>query len=250
LVGLHWLEEGDNAFGAAEGNALRFPEGSIDDYAGVLVLEGAEVRLLPGAGIALSADGAQLSGATVLLPDTSDDGPTIVESGSLLFYVIQRGDMTGVRVKDRESPVLAAFEGMDYFPVDAGWRKNARYELFDKPRLLETPNVLGTVSEEEILGQVVFEVDGEAHSLLPSGSPDDGFFLVFGDRTNGAETYGGGRFLYSGPVEADGSVVVDFNKAYSPPCVFTPYATCPLPPAENKLAIRIEAGEKTFGTGH
>ncbi len=249
LVGLFWLEEGDNSFGSAEGNAVVFPADTIDAYAGILVREGRKVTVLPGAGVALAAGGSPVSGATELSLDTSGEGPTIVEAGSLVFYAIERGDMIGIRLKDRESPVLTGFTGMEYFPIDASWRLTARYELFDQPRILRTPNVLGTVSEEEIAGEVVFEVGGESYRLLPSGD-SEGFFLVFGDGTNGSETYGGGRFLYTGPVEADGSVIVDFNKAYSPPCVFTPHATCPLPPAENKLPIRIEAGEKTFGGAH
>ena len=110
--------------------------------------------------------------------------------------------------------------------------------------------MLGDVSEEEIEGEVVFTVDGVEYRLQPSGSPEEGFFLVFGDRTNGDETYGGGRFLYTDAVAEDGTLVVDFNRSYCPPCVFTPWATCPLPPPENKLAVRIEAGEKMFGAAH
>lgn len=250
LVGLHWLEEGDNAFGSAAENDVVIDGGRLGEYCGILARRGREVTLLPGAGVGLFIDGEPVSGATELAADTADGGPTIVESGSVSFYVVERGDLIGVRVKDSASPVLASFEGMDYFPFDPAWRRVGRYELFDEPRVLETPNVLGTVTEEEILGQVTFEAGGERYRLLPSGKPEDGFFLVFGDATNGVETYGGGRFVYAEPVAEDGSVVVDFNKAYSPPCVFTPYATCPLPPAENKLSLRIEAGEKTFAGAH
>jgi uncharacterized protein (DUF1684 family) len=158
--------------------------------------------------------------------------------------------MIGVRIKDRESSVLENFEGMEYFPIDENWRLTAHYQLFDEPKVLQTPTILGTVIEEEILGEVVLRVGGETHSLQPSGDPSKGFFLVFGDETNGLETYGGGRFLSTEPVQRDGSLIVDFNKAYSPPCVFTPYATCPLPPAENKLPFAVDAGEKMFGATH
>lgn len=250
LVGLHWLEEGDNAFGAAGANDVVITGGKMGEYGGVLVREGRGVTLIPGAGVGLFVDGEPVTGATPLRPDSAEDGPTIVQSGSVSFHVLERGEMIGIRVKDSESPVLASFEGMEYFPVDPAWRLDARYELFEEPRILRTPNVLGTVNEEQIFGEVIFEAGGERHSLVPSGKAEEGFFLVFGDATNGAETYGGGRFLYAEPVADDNSVEVDFNKAYSPPCVFTPYATCPLPPAENKLAIRIEAGEKTFAAGH
>ncbi|MCP4202323.1 MAG: DUF1684 domain-containing protein [bacterium] len=250
LAGLYWLEEGDNAFGSGEGNAAVFPDGLIDEYTGVLVRDGREVELLPGAGVALTIGGSPVSGATALSLDTSEGGPTIVESGSVAFYAIERGEMIGVRLKDRESRLLTEFEGMEYFPIDEDWRLVGRYELFDEPRVLRTPNILGTVSGEEIFGEVVLEVGGERHSLQPSGDPEDGFFLVFGDQTNGSQTYGGGRFVYAEPVGDDGTVVVDFNKAYCPPCVFTPYATCPLPPPENRLPFRVEAGEKMFGAAH
>ena len=250
LVGLYWLEEGETSFGSAVDNDLEFPAGKIDERAGVFFREGDAVTLIPAAGVTLSVDGEPISEPIPLVLDTSDDGPTLVESGTLSFFAIERGEAIGIRLKDRESPVLAGFEGMDYFPPDPAWRLTGRYELFAEPRTLRIPNVLGTVTEEEILGQVTFEVAGEVLTLQPSGDAGEGFFLVFGDQTNGMETYGGGRFVYAEPVAADGSVVIDFNKAYCPPCVFTPYATCPLPPAENKLPIRVEAGEKMFGAPH
>ena len=250
LAGLYWLEDGDNSFGSDPANALVFPEGMIDAVAGVLIRDGREVTLLPAAGVALTSAGAPISGATPLALDTSQDGPTVIDSGSLTFYAIERGDMIGVRLKDRESSVLAEFEGMEYFPIDETWRLTGRYVLFDEPRVLRTPNVLGTVTEEEIYGEIRFEIGGEMRSLRSSGDPAEGFFVVFGDRTNGSETYSGGRFVHTEPVQADGTVVIDFNKSYCPPCVFTPYATCPLPPLENKLSLRVEAGEKMFGVRH
>ena len=249
-MGLFWLEEGASAFGAGEGNDLVFPEGRIAETAGRLERRGREVTLIPAPGAGLTVDGRPVAGPIRLASDAADGDPTVVETGSLLFYVIERGDLVGIRLKDRKSPLLESFEGMEYFPVDPAWRLTARYERFDAPRTLVTPNVLGTTSEEEIEGAVVFEVGGEEVRLLPSGDAEEGFFLVFGDATNGDETYGGGRFLYTDRVAPDGTVVVDFNKAYCPPCVFTPWATCPLPPAENRLALRIEAGEKMFGAAH
>lgn len=250
LVGLHWLEDGESSFGSGEANELVFPAGAIGERAGVLRRDGREILLIPSDDAGLEIGGDRVTEPVRLALDTADDGPTQVTSGSLLFYAIERGDMIGIRVKDAESPVLAEFEGMSYFPIDPLWRLVGRYERFDEPRVLRTPNVLGTVTEEEIAGELVFDIGAETYRLQPSGDPAEGFFLVFGDLTNGTETYGGGRFLYTDAVAADGSVVVDFNKAYCPPCVFTPYATCPLPPAENDLAVRIEAGEKMFGGVH
>jgi uncharacterized protein (DUF1684 family) len=136
---------------------------------------------------------------------------------------------------------------MDHFAIDPAWRLQGRLEPAASGETLEIVDVTGDVSRDETPGRVAFEVDGGTWRMtaLP-GSGDGCVWLVFGDSTNGRETYGGGRFLYTEPVADDGSVVVDFNLAYNPPCVFSQYATCPLPPAENRLPIRIEAGERDY----
>ena len=152
-----------------------------------------------------------------------------------------------MRVKDKESPTLRAFHGIENFPADPKWRVEARFEPYDPPRPVRVPNILGTVDTESCPGALVFEIDGKSYRLDPvveRGETD--LFVIFGDRTNGHGTYGAGRFLYAA-APVGGRTVLDFNKAYNPPCVFTPYATCPLPPAENKLPIPIEAGEKAYG---
>ncbi len=134
--------------------------------------------------------------------------------------------------------------------MSSEWRLEARFVPHDPPRKVEIPTVLGTTSEQVSPGEVVFEAAGETYRLEALEGGDDGeLFLIFGDRTNGEETYGGGRFLYT-EAPGDGRVVVDFNKAYSPPCVFSPYATCPLPPPQNRLPIPVRAGEKTYGEAH
>ncbi len=139
--------------------------------------------------------------------------------------------------------------GKDDFPIDENWRLVGRYVLFDEPRVLRTPNVLGTVTEEEIYGEIRFEIGGEMRSLRSSGDPAEGCFVVFGDRTNGSETYGGGRFVWIGAEDDEDNIIIDFNRAYNPPCVFSPFATCPLPTPNNRLPLRIEAGELDYG-GH
>jgi uncharacterized protein (DUF1684 family) len=160
--------------------------------------------------------------------------------------VIERGGRLAIRTWDTAAVARRDFGGIDHWPVDSAWRLTARFEP-TPGRILPVPDVLGTVDQEESPGDVVFEIGGVTHRLeaLPGGENGE-MWLVFGDETNGEETYGGGRFLYTGAPEADGSVVVDFNRAYNPPCVFSPYATCPLPWAANKLPIRIEAGERMY----
>ena len=156
---------------------------------------------------------------------------------------------SAVRVKDSEAATLKAFHGLDYFPLDRKWKIAARFEAAAEAKEIPIPNALGF--DEPILspGHVVFTIDGQEHRLLALDDTGDGrLFLVFGDKTNGRETYGGGRFLYTDPPQG-GEVELDFNRSYNPPCVFTPYATCPLPPRENRLPLRIEAGEKSFA-GH
>ncbi len=183
----------------------------------------------------------------VTLASDADEDTTMLRRGSLLFYLIRRGDRLGVRVKDSQSEARRNFRGLDYFPIDPGWRIEARFEPYDPPKSISVPNVLGQDNAEKSPGAVVFEHGGKTYRLDPvleRGETD--YFVIFGDRTNGNETYGAGRFLYVKP-PVDGRTVIDFNKAYNPPCVFTEYATCPLPPPQNKLPIRIEAGEKEYG---
>lgn len=247
LVGLSWLEPGANPVGSGEDNRIRLPT-TAPEHLGVLHLDGQAVRFEaePGAGATLS--GQPLT-STELVTD-ADGEPTVIESGSVSFYIIVRQDRFGVRIKDSQAPSLLAFAGMDSYPIDLAWRLEARLEPYDPPKPISVPNILGTATEQQSPGALVFTIDGQSHRIdaLPGG--DDGsLFLVFGDTTSGKETYGGGRFLYTDPPGDNGLVTVDFNRAYNPPCVFTPYATCPLPPPQNKLNIAVRAGEKSYAHG-
>ena len=248
LAGLYWLEEGANSFGADLANDLVFPAGKAAADLGVLHRSGRQVRLDSAAGAAISHEGGPVE--SLELTSDADGEPTKLEHGSLTFYTIERGERVGLRLKDRDSELLREFTGIDHYPVGAVWRLEARFEPFDEPRMIPVPNITGDVLEQPSHGRVVFSIAGAEHSLEPLGEPDDELFLVFGDQTNGRATYGGGRFLYAGPPDSEGRLVVDFNKAYNPPCVFTPYATCPLPPPGNRLPLPVEAGEKNFGAGH
>lgn len=260
LVGLHWLDEGANTFGSDPASDLVFPgeapprAGTFHREAGTVRLEAApEGRLRRAAGVidgeldfTVTADPVGPPAGRVLAPDTSGD-PTVLALGSLRFWVIERGERLGVRVLDLESPALAAFEGLDFFPVDPAWRVEARLERREGATVA-VPNVLGQVEEQPTPGALVFRLPGsdEELRLLPTEAGDGELFLVFADGTNGHETYGGGRFLDTDPPSGDDRVILDFNRAYNPPCAFTPYATCPLPPEENELPARVEAGEKGY----
>jgi len=247
LVGLFWLEEGDNTCGSDPSNAVRLPD-SAPASVGVLRRSGSTVAFEAGANnVAVTVDGQQVSRAE-LVTDAAGE-PTVVEVGSIKLYLIDRGGRIGVRVKDSRSPALLAFSGLEYFPVDPKWRLAARFVPYDPPRKIAVPTVLGSIEEEPSPGAVEFQLAAGDHRLdvLPGGEGE--YFIVFGDASNGKETYGGGRFLYAAAADAAGKVVLDFNRAYNPPCAFTPYATCPLPPRQNRLGVAVLAGEKKYAGG-
>jgi uncharacterized protein (DUF1684 family) len=227
LVGLHWLTEGENR---------------IAGLPGTWVLQGGKVRLA-------AAEGWTLDGAPAAARDLATDQaekPDRLRNGTRQLAVIQRGPRFALRVWDAASPVRTAFKGLDTYPYDRRWRLEARWEPFATPKKVETPSVVGIPEPEQVPGRATFQIDGKTYSLEPTQEqPGEPLFFVFRDQTARTETYGAGRFLYTDPPK-DGKVVLDFNRAYNPPCAFTPYATCPLPRPENVLAVRIDAGEKRF----
>ena len=183
---------------------------------------------------------------TIVLRSDAAGAPTVVSFGSVRFYVIERGGRLGVRVSDRGNPARRLLSPIPAFPVSAAWRFEARFERYDPPRRIPFPSILGTVEDEVSPGAVLFTAGGQELRLDPileRGESD--YWIVFGDRTNGTETYAGGRFVYVAP-PVNGRTTLDFNKAYNPPCVFTPHSTCPLPPPQNRLPIRVEAGERVY----
>ncbi|MEX0626271.1 MAG: DUF1684 domain-containing protein [Chloroflexota bacterium] len=239
LVGLSWLTPGENHAGAHPSNDVILHGHEIPPRVGSLWLEDGRVRFVPHEGVSLPE--------TMMLDDQVGD-PTVLELGSLRFHVIRRGDRFGVRVRDEMAPALATFAGMPHFAVDPSWRVTGRLEAAPPDAMLEIVDITGAHSLEATPGSVAFEREGAMWRIaaLPGDDSDGCLWLIFGDATNGTDTYGGGRFLSTEPVGEDGTVVVDFNLAYNPPCVFSPYATCPLPPPQNKLALRIGAGEKAW----
>ena len=247
LVGLYWLKPGENRFGSDPGNPVILPKGKAPGVAGVLVRDGDAVILRAEPGVAITADGKPAKAGMPLQTDAKGK-PTMVGLGSLKFYLIQRGDRLGVRIKDPENPVRIAFKGLDNYPIQPEWRVVARFEPY-KDKKIPIANILGQVSDNPSPGAAVFDWQGKTYRLdALEGSPQGELFLVFGDQTNGKETYGAGRFLDTDPPK-DGKVVVDFNTAYNPPCAFTAFATCPLPPPQNKLPVAVTAGEKKFAGG-
>ncbi len=248
LVGLFWLEDGENVCGSDPSAAVRLPEGAAARI-GVFrkSQSGVEFEADPDAS-GVTADGQDVTAPVSLVTDAEGE-PTVIEAGTVSMYLIDRGGRIGVRMKDSQSPALLAFEGIESYPVDPSWRLQARFVAYDPPKPIKVPNVLGTVSEEPSPGALEFSAGGSDHRLDVLSGGDDEYFIVFGDASNRNETYGGGRFLYAPVADASGRAVIDFNLAYNPPCAFTPYATCPLPPRQNRLEVAVHAGEKKYAGG-
>lgn len=244
LIGLHWLSDGLNLVGTAPDNDVVLSAGP--DHVGRMEVDGGNVVFCRAAGTDVRIDGEK----PVCAPMTSDAGgePTLVRFGSVTLYVIDREGNLGLRVKDSQADTRLDFAGLEYFEPNPAWRIEADFEPFDEPRSLEVPDITGIVQQLPSPGRVVFERNGRTHVLdAVRYEGDDELFLIVADRTNGRQTYGGGRYLYTPLPDAGNTVTVDFNRAYNPPCVFTAYATCPLPPPQNRLDLAIEAGERMYG---
>ena len=253
LIGLEWLKDGTNRVGSATDNDIVLNAGPAH-LAVVTLAHDGSMR------IALDKDsGATIDGKAVMEAALVDDlhagadaAPTRVSFGTASFYVIDRDGRKGLRVKDTEAPTRKHFVGIDAFPIDPSWRIEATWVPAAPGETLEMGSVIGTIDKYPVPGKLEFTRDGRHFEILPViEEPGDAqYFIVFADRTSGKETYGAARFLYIDPPK-DGKVVLDFNKAYNPPCAFTPFATCPLAPPENRLDLRVTAGEKNYrGSNH
>lgn len=245
LAGLFWLKEGINSFGTDSYRNLVFPSALGIKEAGYLLLEKGIVTqsLLPG--VTITVNGKETAGMTVVFHPDSSRQP-VIEHGSIRWFIIKRDTKYGVRVRDLKHPNLASFTGVERFPVDASWKVVAMWEA-TPGRTLPITNVLGQTTNQAAPGRLTFTLEGKEFRLdaLDEGDPDE-LFIIFGDATNTKETYGAGRYLYVARPDSAGQVVMDFNRAQNPPCAFTEFATCPLPPVQNVMSIRVLAGEKDY----
>ncbi|MBS0375886.1 MAG: DUF1684 domain-containing protein [Proteobacteria bacterium] len=248
VVGLHWLREGTHTIGRARDNEIVLPSPAVARHAGRIVVVDHSVRLEPAEHSGLLRDGAPAE-AQELAPARDGDG-RVLTAGSLRLFVIDRAGRYALRVRDLDSAARRAFRGLDYFAIDPAWVVEARFEAYEPARRLPIVNVFGDEIEMISPGALVFERDGREWRLdaLLESPGDDHLFVMFADATSGHETYGAGRFLHV-PLPVAGRVRVDFNEAYNPPCAFTGFATCPLPPPQNRLALAVRAGEVRYA-GH
>ncbi|MFT4033559.1 MAG: DUF1684 domain-containing protein [Siphonobacter sp.] len=241
LAGLFWLEEGKNSTGSSPDNKIVFPKGSAN--IGSFELSQGKVTFIPSKDAVVTSNGEKITTPTVVFDPSAK--PVTLQHNALKWVIIKRGDQYGIRLRDLESDQLKHFPGIERYPVNEAYRVKARLEKPTEPKTIAITNILGQTSNQPLAGTLVFDLSGKTYRLDATG--EDKLFIVFGDATNGKETYGGGRFLYVDYPAADGTATVDFNQAVNPPCAFTPFATCPLPTKQNKLAVRIPAGEKKFG---
>lgn len=243
VAGLFWLKDGINTVGAGENFDVRLTDNFKKGKFGEINFKNGAAALKVESGVEAQSDGKTIS-TTDLVSDEKGK-PTEIRTGTQTFYLIRREDRFGIRLKDSNSEARGNFKGLHWFPIDESYKVTARFEAFPEPKEVMIPNVLGGNFKMKSPGILKFTLKGKEFSLPPVTEDDGTLFIIFGDASNRSDTYKSGRFLYAAkPV--NGEAVLDFNKAENPPCAFTPFATCPLPPPQNKLEVEIKAGEKRY----
>jgi uncharacterized protein (DUF1684 family) len=245
VAGLYWLEEGDNRAGTESGSRILLPPGTAPQRMGVFRRAKDEVTFTTDPSATVTSGGRPVT--TIQMKYDSTGTPDMIALNDLTMFIIKRGDRLAVRLRDKNRRERREFAGLDYYPIRREYRIVAEWVPYEAQRTIAIPNVLGMTEELPCPGYARFTIGGKEHRLEPviEEPGDQELFFIFADQTNGSETYPSGRFLYA-PKPQDGAIVLDFNKAYNPPCAFTAFATCPLPPSQNRLAVRIEAGEKRY----
>jgi uncharacterized protein (DUF1684 family) len=240
LAGLFWLKEGENTFGSDSSNIIIFPPNALAFY-GSIQKTGDSIVLKAAKRTGITVDG-EIAAEKLLTSDAAGK-PSLMESGSLAWIIIKRDDRYGIRLRDYNHPRITKLENIPCYETSPEWKITADFIPFDSIQSIETATVIGTTEINNCPGELVFRIGFTSYHLLPFSEGNE-FFIIFADKTNGIETYGNGRFLYTSIPDSQNKVILDFNKAYNPPCAFSPFATCPMPPRENFLDLKIEAGEK------
>lgn len=248
-IALYWLKDGENSFGRGPGRDFSVDDAALAPDTGAFVLTGDRVRYVAHAPSVMTHLGNPV--ASLDLVSDIHEKPTELIAGSLHFMLIERSGHLGIRVRDAVSPARLHFTGLQYFPVRDDWRIDARFEPYVPAHRIPIVNILGMKEEMISPGAVVFERDGRTWRLdtILEAPGDRELFVMFSDASSGKQTYGAGRFLYVGLPTQD-HIEIDFNKAFNPPCAFTDFATCPLPPRQNQLPLTIDAGELKYEREH
>lgn len=244
IAGLHFLTQPETTIGSDAANDVVLPHGTPSRVGTFALAKNGQVsvRLEPGVVVSL-LDGKPFSGGPV-----KSDGvgpPDRLVFGDVQVWVHQSGERPAIRIRDKSNPLRKSFTGMKWYPVNEAYRVEGTYEPYDKPRTVQVPNLLGDIDTMTSPGTVSFSLGGKTMRMAAVTENDTEFWFIFRDLTSSDETYPAARFLYT-PRPVDGKVPLDFNRAENPPCAFNPYSTCPLPPQENRLQVRVEAGEKIY----
>jgi uncharacterized protein (DUF1684 family) len=243
LAGLFWLHKGTNTVGSGDGYAVTLTNNFTHGNFGVIEFDGSKATLSVDDGVEATVEGEPVK--TIELISDEKGKPTVVQTGSQTFFLIKRENRYGIRLRDKDSPKLKAFNGLHWYPIDPGLRITAAYVPFPEVKEVLIPNVLGGNFKYKSPGLLKFRIKGKDYSLQPVEENEKTLFIVFRDLSSKGESYGAGRFLYTErPV--NGKVILDFNKAENPPCAYTSFATCPLPPPQNRLNVDLRAGEKKY----
>jgi uncharacterized protein (DUF1684 family) len=246
LIGLHWIEPGAHYLGSDADNGMRLGMGP--PHLGMLELRDGAFRFVPDANAALTLDDQPLTTAVALRTDADPAGPSVIgfDDGKGSATVIERDHRYALRVRHADAPTRLHFAGLEYWPADPRWKVEGRFVPHEAGRTIEVANIIGSTEKIANPGVVEFTRDGITHRLEALDEGEGTLFLVFADRTNGKGSYGAGRFLDAPKPDAQGRVVLDFNQSRNPPCAFTSFATCPLPPPDNRLDLAVTAGERAY----
>lgn len=243
VAGLFWLHEGTMAIGSDPQSDVVLPADAPKHF-GTLQMRSGVVTFDPAPGVKATINGKPATKSA--LKSDNDPHPDVVQVGSLMLTIIKRMDRIGIRMRDPNAATRRNFTGCKWFPISEKWRIEAKWVSYPTPKKIRITNILGMTDDEPSPGYAEFTVNGKTVRLEPVMEDEGSLSFMFKDTTTGGSTYAQGRFLDT-DMPKDGKVVLDFNQAYNPPCAFIAYATCPLPPKQNTLAVAIEAGEKKYG---
>ena len=249
IAGLFWLDEGENSFGTGTENNIILPENSSLPYAGEFIVHNNKVKIIANKTAHIQHKGKMIK--EMVMQSDQNGEPDIIEMGDLKMWVIDRGERLAIRLRDLNSELYIKYKGLTYFPPNRKYRINGKLIPFQEAKTVTLQTVLGTETHMMSPGYVSFQLNGKNLRLdaFARSAESKRLFIIFNDETNGKETYLASRFMNCDVLE-NGDVDLNFNRAYNPPCAYTPYATCPLPPAQNGLPVRIEAGEKKYDDSH
>ena len=244
LVGMHWLDTGSTRVGTAVTNGTRLTVGP-EKLGLITVGKDRRIMFTPESGVEVTIDGVVAKAGVELVPDSAGTATVVgFNKGDTSFIVIERSGRFALRMRNANAITRVGFTGIDYFDIDTGFRFKAKFTAHEPDKKIEIVNILSMVEPMDNPGTVTFEKDGKSFTLEAVDEGDHRLFLIYADRTSGHESYPAARFLYAEYPDAEGYTVVDFNKGYNPPCAFTAFSTCPMPPPGNRLDLAINAGEK------